>query len=159
MHANTETVLVLVEEGRLLERKSRHRLSSHPSMTLSRLGYSRHRRRSSCPPRTRQSQAPARDRSPPRTWQSQAPARDRSRLSATVIAGVAPPPQHRARPARPCNCARPPRRAARMQLLNLVLLLEFLLMHILTSYHGDTVELIETKLAHQARATVVRGIS
>jgi hypothetical protein len=33
-----------------LERKSRHRLSSQPSMTLSRLGHSRHRRRSSCPP-------------------------------------------------------------------------------------------------------------
>ena len=31
--------LVCIEEGRLLERKSRRRLSSHPSMTLSRLGY------------------------------------------------------------------------------------------------------------------------
>jgi hypothetical protein len=74
----------IVEEGRLLERKSRHQLSSHPSMTLSRLGYNRHRRRSSCPPRTRQSQAAA---------------RDRSRLGAAAIAGVAPP-QHHARPAR-----------------------------------------------------------
>jgi hypothetical protein len=41
--------LVCIEEGRLLERKSRRRLSSRPSMTLSRLGHSRHRRRSSCP--------------------------------------------------------------------------------------------------------------
>ncbi len=32
MHANTETVLVLVEEGRLLERKSRRRLSSLQSV-------------------------------------------------------------------------------------------------------------------------------
>jgi hypothetical protein len=97
MQTPNRSVRLLVEEGRLLERKSRRRLSSHPSMTLSRLGYSRHRRRSSCPPRTRQSQAPA---------------RDRSRLGAAAIAGVAPP-QHLAWPARPC--ARPPRRAARMR--------------------------------------------
>jgi hypothetical protein len=50
MQTPDRSARLLVEEGRLLERKSRRRLRSHPSMTLSRLGCSRHRRRSSCPP-------------------------------------------------------------------------------------------------------------
>jgi|MEHZ01.5.fsa_nt_MEHZ011467145.1_1 hypothetical protein len=42
MQTPKRSVRLLVEEGRLLERKSHRRLSSHPSMTLSRLGHSRH---------------------------------------------------------------------------------------------------------------------